>query len=248
MFSVYLIDDEPLILEDVAAKTIWQECGFEVTGKNISAEVALEEIKNSHYDVVFCDLRMPGMSGVELMGQARAWGVDSAFVMLSAFSAFQDSRDFFTSGGFDYLLKPLDEGELQITLERLSRQLFKNAGRKEATAGEENATIDPIMAYIRQNYTKKMTLSQLGQMFHLSPNYICNLFAKHYSQTFTSVVTGLRMDKAVRLIKTTDKAMKQIASECGYANYFYFCRVFKEYYNCTPSDYLKYSGEGNDPA
>ncbi|MDL2237650.1 helix-turn-helix domain-containing protein [Christensenellaceae bacterium OttesenSCG-928-K19] len=240
MFQVYLVDDDPIILDDVSAKPVWQECGFEIAGKSTSSREALKEILERRPDLVMCDLKMPGLDGIDLMTQVKNAGLDCEFLMLSAYASFQDSRDFFKQDGFDYLLKPVDEMELQIALERLARLLFhKNKpGTSDDTELSESAeVIDSIMAYIRRNFAKKLTLSHLGQTFHFNPNYICNLFAKQYGQTFTTILTSLRMNEAARLISSTSKPLKEIAAECGYANYFYFCRVFKEFFGCAPSEY-----------
>jgi AraC-like DNA-binding protein len=45
------------------------------------------------------------------------------------------------------------------------------------------------------------------------------------------------MEEAALLLKTTQKKVKEIAALCGYADYFYFCRVFREVYACTPTNY-----------
>ncbi|MDL2214449.1 helix-turn-helix domain-containing protein [Clostridia bacterium OttesenSCG-928-O13] len=238
MLSIYLVDDDPLILKNLSEKAIWQECGFEVCGTSHAPQEALQDIVHLQPDAVMCDLKMPGLDGVSLMAQAKNQGVDSAFIMLSAFASFQDSRDFFTNQGFDYLLKPVDEMELQITLERLARRLIKKNGPLPQVQVEQASTIDAIMNHIRRNYTQKITLNQLAELFHLNPNYIGNLFVKHYGQTFTSIVTSLRLNEALRLMENTTKPLKAIAADCGYPNYFYFCRVFKEHYGCTPGDYV----------
>lgn len=239
MFRVYLVDDDPIILEDVAAKPVWQECGFEIIGKSTSSREALKEIQRERPDLVMCDLKMPGLDGIDLMTQLKNSNAGCEFLMLSAHASFHDSRDFFKQDGFDYLLKPVDEMELQIALERLARLLFKKnpEGGAPPLETENTEVIDSIMAYIRRNYAKKLSLNHLGQVFHFNPNYICNLFAKQYGQTYTTILTNIRMTEAARLIGSTGRPLKEIAAECGYANYFYFCRVFKEFFGCAPSEY-----------
>jgi two-component system response regulator YesN len=53
--------------------------------------------------------------------------------------------------------------------------------------------------------------------------------------TFVAYTTKVRMDEAARLLKETQKNVKEIAALCGYHDYFYFCRVFREYHSCTPT-------------
>lgn len=225
----------------------WMDNGFEVIGSNTDPETALDEIQKLNPDVVFSDLKMPNMDGTTLIKVLRERGMSCEFIMLSAFSSFEDARSFFLMQGFDYLLKPLQQSEAEIVLERLSRKLSeKQKLVPTITFSSTNSkSFDDLVCYVMANYAKRITLESLSNQFHISANYICSLFAKYYNSSLTVFLTSLRMKEAARLIAETDKSFKEIAILCGYPDYFYFCKIFKRHFNITPSQYKDQIREKN---
>ncbi|MCL2702779.1 MAG: response regulator [Defluviitaleaceae bacterium] len=236
MYRVFFIDDEPLVLESFMTSPVFLECGFINTGHSVNPHAAAELIKETQPDVVFTDLKMPGLNGVELMAELKRSGYTGEFVIVSAYKEFEEARRFFMTDGFDYIIKPVSEQDLQALLEKLS---YKLADKKGETSREETPSpeLNIIAAYLRNNITAKHTLESTGMRFNLKPNFICNLFSRHLGTTFTAYMTNIRMEEASSLLKATKKTVKEIAALCGYHDYFYFCRVFRDTYSCTPTAY-----------
>lgn len=249
MYSVYIIDDDNLIIDSLMQTISWMDNGFEVIGTNIDPVIAIDEITALCPDVVFSDLKMPSLDGNELIQTLNEKGLNCEYIMLSAFSSFEDARNFFLLKGFDYLLKPLQESDAEIVLERLSRKL----GEKQKLvpsitfSSTNSKSFDDLVQYIMKNYSKHISLENLSSQFHISANYICSLFSKHYNSSLTVFLTNIRMTEAAKLILETDKSFKEIAIICGYQNYFYFCKVFKRYHNITPSQYKEQARRQNSP-
>lgn len=238
MYKVFLVDDEELIVKQIADMVPWMDNGFEVIGIETNPVKAVERVLNLKPNVVFTDLRMPNLDGHTFMRTVRESGLDTEFVMLSAYGTFEDARTFFQQEGFDYLLKPLQLPEVQLVLEKLAGKL-SNKYPMKADVDEDisNPAFNELVEYVKTNFKDKFTLDQLAKNFGLSAGYICNLFAKHYNTTLTRFVTQARMEYAVKLIESRDYPLKGIASECGYKDYFYFNKVFKGYYGMAPSKY-----------
>jgi len=239
MNSIYIVDDEKIIVDGLINTIPWLEYGFEVIGSNTDPETALNEITEKKPDVVFSDLKMPGCNGLELIDRIKERGIDTEFVMLSAYAEFEASRNFFLTGGIDYILKPLDQDKAGLVLEKVSRKL---AGKKNQTPSiqftpSQSVSFDDLVAYVTGNFNKKHSLNDLSERFNMAATYICDLFAKHYDSTLKIFITNLRMKEALRLIQETDTPLKEISSFCGYLNYQHFCRVFKAHYDKIPSDY-----------
>ena len=237
MFSVYIVDDEKLVADDLIASIPWLENGFEVIGHNTNPLAAIAEIAGRKPDIVFTDLKMPACDGIELIRRCRENGVDAGFVILSAYEDFQASREFFRLGGIDYITKPLDQDQAGFVLEQLSRRM---AGmNKQAPAARftpsHSKGFDDVVAYVTSNFSRKHTLKDLSDRFNVNPTYICDLFAKHFQSTLIIFVTNLRMTEASRLISETDTPLKEIAIFCGYPDYYYFCKVFKSHFGRSPS-------------
>lgn len=240
MYKVFLVDDEEVIVNQIANIVPWMDNGFEVVGLETNPKRALQKVLCIKPDVVFSDLKMPCIDGLSLMMSVREKGLETEFVMLSAYGTFEDAKTFFKQEGFDYLLKPLQLDEVQLVLEKLAVKLAKKYPIKlEARDENINPAFTELIDYVIENYQEKFTLSKLGKKFGLSAGYICNLFAKHYNTTLTCFITNIRLDKSVELMKNKNYSLKQIASECGYQDYFYFNKVFKAHFGMSPSQYIK---------
>jgi YesN/AraC family two-component response regulator len=240
MFKAYFIDDEPLVLEEFHSNPLFTDYGYQAVGSATNPLKAIAEIKELLPDVVFTDLRMPDLSGVDLIEQLRDEGVDCDFIIISAFPEFDEQRRFFLLDGFDYLLKPVSDESLQNLLSRLSPAIAgKNAaGAISAEWGDTSSgQLVDIVAYLKENISGKHTLESVAEKHHLSDTSVYRLFTGHLGMTFSTYMTRIRMEEATRLLKETGKDVKEIARLCGYSDYFYFCRVFKKHYSCTPTNF-----------
>lgn len=239
MYQVYVVDDDPVILDEIVNTVPWLDNGFAIVGSSVSPTDAIENIKRLCPDVVFSDLKMPDMDGVDMIKVLQDNNIICEYVMLSAFDSFEDSRRFFRLDGFDYLLKPLRQDEVQIVLERLALRLSKKVRQEPDSTGNMAPTFAALVTYLNNNYQQKHTLDSLSKQFNLGSNYICNLFSKHFNSTLTRYITELRMNAALQMMRVPGKAYKEIAIDCGYTDYYYFCKVFKEFYGASPTGYMK---------
>lgn len=241
LYRVYIVDDEWMIVDNLINGLPWQDNGFEIAGSNTNPFDAIAEIHDIKPDIVFCDLKMPGMDGLKVISLVKEQGNDCEFVMLSAHAEFNASRDFYRMGGFDYLLKPLNEQDAELLLEKLSRKISVKLGNHSSLMLKKTnmQAFDNMIDYIVKNYDKKHSLKKLSTQFNISQSHICGLFSKHYGISLSVFLTDIRMKEASKLIIKTDRAIKTIAVECGYSDYFYFFKVFKGYWGVSPTEYRK---------
>lgn len=116
MPKVLLIEDEASIravLKDILKDQ--KELKLEVDEAKDGAE-GLSKLENDHYDVVFCDIKMPKMDGMEVLQQAKTKGIASTFIMISAHGTTEIAVDATKLGAYDFLQKPPDLNRLLITL------------------------------------------------------------------------------------------------------------------------------------
>ncbi|MDR0272243.1 MAG: response regulator [Clostridiales bacterium] len=235
MYEAYFVDDEPIILKSLLCNPVFKECGYEVVGFSTEPFEAEKDIARLLPDIVFTDLKMPELTGVELMERIRKKGIDCEFIIISAYDEFKATRRFFTLGGFDYLIKPVVAEELQEVLNRLTEKI-SDKKRRTAAARTQSPELNAITLYLKSNLTEKHTLESLGAKFHINHTYICDLFANHLGTTFTSYMTKLRMDTAEKFLTETQKNIKEIAWLCGY-DYLHFVKTFKKHCGCTPTEF-----------
>jgi YesN/AraC family two-component response regulator len=240
VYSIYIVDDELPIVQLLLNSIPWLEHGFGVIGNSTNPQTAYTEIIEKKPDVVFSDLRMPDENdGIKLIEKLMKNGAQTEFVMLSAYDDYSAVREFFLMGGVDYLLKPLDNDNAALVLEKLSRKLA-NKHKQTPTVQfvpSQSKGFDELIEYVTANFNKKLSLIGLSEKFNMNQTYICDLFTKHYSSTFTVFISNLRMREASRLIVENDVPLKQISSHCGYSDYQKFCTAFKQHFGKTPTEY-----------
>ena len=105
MISVYIADDEVWIT--IGLKKLIQKSGlpFEVIGEAHNGVTTLEDIKTLKPDVLFTDIRMPGLSGLEVMSYISEHQFATKVVLISGYAEFEYARQAMLCGAFDYLLK-----------------------------------------------------------------------------------------------------------------------------------------------
>ena len=237
MYKVFFVDDEQLVLDSFMSKSVFMECGYINIGHSTNPLEAVKMVLEMNPDVVFTDLKMPLLSGVELMNEIKNAGFGGEFVIISAYREFEEARRFFTMDGFDYLVKPVSDTDLQDLLEKLSVKLGEKNPEGGPVKETSSAELNKITAFLHKHMAEKHTLDSLCKEFDLKPNFVCKLFSRHLGTTYTSYLTSMRMEEAAFLLRTTQKPVKEITHMCGYQDYFYFCRVFRDKYGCTPSVY-----------
>ena len=232
IYSVYLIDDEPMAVEELKRQIPWQQYGMQVIGSQTSPQDGLKEAILFKPHAIFSDMKMPGMNGIQLAQALHNSLPNSEVIIVSAWSEFDYARQALREGCFDYLLKPLKESEYGPTLQRLFNHL---AQKSPAALPTDGSPLEEILNYIRANFSQRITLSTLSDQFHISQNTICSYFNRYMRTTFVSFLTDLRMKEAEKLLSQTSLSIKEIAAYSGYDDYFYFCRVFQRQFSCTPT-------------
>lgn len=96
-----------------------------------------------------------------------------------------------------------------------------------------NTACDYIVAHCSRN----LPLEEVAQEVHLSPFYFSRLFKKEKGYNFADFITQVRLDRAKKLLRDPDNTVVRIASDVGYKDASYFCRVFRQITGMTPNQY-----------
>lgn len=131
MLKVLLVDDEPYVLEGLSTMVDWAAYGFSVyTAAN--GEDALEIVRESDPDLVITDIRMPGMNGIEFIKLSiERYHANAEFVILSGYDDFSYAKEAMRYHVCDYLLKPLDDEELDRLISRMAAKICKKRAKAD---------------------------------------------------------------------------------------------------------------------
>lgn len=116
MFKVFVVDDEPFIIEGLHHIVDWQEFGLEIAGFAYDGRQALDMLRALKVDVLITDISMPEMNGLELIRELRADQPELKIIVLSGFNEFDYLKEGMKYGIENYLLKPINVHELKETL------------------------------------------------------------------------------------------------------------------------------------
>jgi DNA-binding NtrC family response regulator len=168
--KILIVDDELIIRESLAG---WLERdGHEVT-KTASGEQALDVLKETRFDILLVDIKMEGISGLDLLKQVKESLPEVAVVMITAYGSISTAIEAMKNGAYDYLLKPFEPAELGVLIEKITEH--------QAQAREN--------LFLRQQYQDRTRFeSMMGQSIPMQE--IFDLIQDIAPQGSTVLITG----------------------------------------------------------
>lgn len=249
MIRVYIADDEVWITLGLKKLIQKSNLPFDVIGEAHNGVTALEDIKALKPDVLFTDIRMPGLSGLDLMSYISEHQLPTKVVLISGYAEFEYARQAMLCNAFDYLLKPIQQETLNKTLNRLKNELEPDTPDTAEIPPAESTVTDlsaagnslfkKILAYIQEHDTEELSLTALAETYNISSSRLSTLIKKELGLSFSEYITARRMQKAKELLKDDSRSIEEIAGAVGYHDYFYFTKVFKKTQGISPSKYRK---------
>jgi two-component system, response regulator YesN len=123
--NVFIADDESYVLEGLKVIIDWNKLGFSICGEAQNGEDALNKILELQPDLVLLDIRMPKLTGIEIVKIAREKNFTGKFIIISGVSDFKYAQTAMRYGVDFYLTKPIDEDELTSAVISVSDDLKK---------------------------------------------------------------------------------------------------------------------------
>ncbi len=245
MYSAIIIDDEPWTIIDIEQTLPMEELGFRITNSFKDPKTALVHIITQKPDLIITDIRMPNMTGIELMQKIREQNISCEIIIISGYGEFEYAKKAIQFGATGYCLKPLNPKEAYETLKLVKERLDKRNQERNDDADNNTTTevnidnFEQMVNYIDTHFSETLTLKSLANKFYLNPNYCCSLFTKFKRTTFSQYLTNIRLTEAKKLLESSSYSLDEISSLVGFHDYFYFSNVFKKYSNLSPKDYRK---------
>lgn len=133
MRKVLIVDDELLARRMLKESIVWEEYGYCVAWEAQNGKEGLETAVRRRPDVIFVDIKMPLMDGLEMVKQLNSLGVSSKIVMLTCYDDFSYVREAMRYGAVDYLLKhTFEQEDLAALLGRIEKLLRKEEANLES--------------------------------------------------------------------------------------------------------------------
>ena len=114
--KILIVDDELILRESLAG---WLERDGHTIQTASSGEEALEKLEETRFDILLVDIKMEGISGLDVLRSVKESDPDVAVVMITAYGSIPTAIEAMKKGAYDYMLKPFDPNELGVLIEKI---------------------------------------------------------------------------------------------------------------------------------
>ncbi|RKM60604.1 response regulator [Butyrivibrio sp. CB08] len=241
MYKVLIVDDEPVIVEGLRKIVDWEKYNCVVVGTASSGKEGLEMTEKFQPDILFTDIRMPGMDGLTMIAALRSEHSDMQIVILTGYRDFDYARTALNLGVFRYLVKPSKMKELDEAMESLTKRLEEigQAQEKETLPDNESANnfvVKQAISYIEQHYKEKLQLTDVAEKVYVSHWHLSKLL-NSTGKSFSDVLNEVRIENAKKLMEDSSLHIADISERVGFADTAHFSRVFKKYAGMSAGEY-----------
>lgn len=248
MLKALIADDEFWMLEGLK-KVIKRDCPhFTVAAAAKDGVQAMEWLEKESFDLIITDIRMPKMDGLQLLQEMRRRGWNMPVLIVSAYSDFDYAKQAIHYGAFDYILKPINRGEIAAALERIRGELAAKGHPQEALLDttpelplQGKQVIEEIQRQVQTQYMHDLSIVDMADKMGFNASYLSRLFKQETGKGFVQYLTEYRLDISTRMMQVGGFSMVEIARQVGYSDYKHFRKVFKQYTGMSPSEYQKRS-------
>ncbi|RED66174.1 response regulator [Cohnella lupini] len=158
MFKLLIVEDEASFREAILTMIDWESEGIRVIGTASNGRKAIEAMEEEKPDILLTDIRMPMMSGLELIEEAKARGIDLIPVLLTGYSEFEYAQKALKLGVFDYILKPCNPKQVKEVIGKVKDELVRERSKanqvdrleRQWTANARMVTEDKLLKWLRE--------------------------------------------------------------------------------------------------
>ncbi|MBW2240675.1 MAG: sigma-54-dependent Fis family transcriptional regulator [Deltaproteobacteria bacterium] len=142
-FQILVVDDDRAMREMLVS--LFKDQGYWVQQAD-TADEALLQAAELDYDVVLSDIRMPGRSGIELVGELRKLRPETPVVLMTAFGTIDSAIESMRAGAFDYITKPFEPDAVAFAVERaLERRMLEEENRRLRRAVDRTSSMGELI-------------------------------------------------------------------------------------------------------
>ncbi|WP_055108872.1 response regulator transcription factor [Paenibacillus ihumii] len=147
-----------------------------------------------------------------------------------------------------------NNSSFKVSLNTFSDMSFQSATKKLLDLAETNGDVDSdfgdkkdedesihivdkVVAFVENNYMKDIGIGQIAYDLEVTPNYLSSLFHRRQGVTFMKFLTKIRMERAKEILEHNPHIkIYEVAEQVGYYTTRHFTKLFREYFNCYPSE------------
>ena len=238
--KLLIADDEDTIRNAIAKYIQLHTDRFDKIYLAANGQEAVDIIFRDKPDIMFLDVQMPLLDGIEVMQEAKRADILPYTMILSGYDEFKYCQQALRLGAKEYLLKPVRSSDILQMLNRVADELFGTQESIEVKQMEEkNHLVELAKEYIEEHYYENLMLTDVAQKVGVSAGYLSTLFQKQLSKGFVDYLNEIRIEHACTYLQQNFLKTYEIAYKVGFNDEKYFSKVFKRIKGQPPSAYRK---------
>ena len=246
MYRLLIADDEITIRSGLTRMIDWNTIGFEIAANLEDGKDVISYVEDHEIDVIFTDVEMFEVSGIEVAKWVAENRPDIIVVMISGYKEFDYVKGALSFGVFDYILKPIDPDEIVKVFTRVRNKLDGSGRKKKAISNEEPAAlptpekcVEKAQEYIREHISEELTVEGIAQSVFMSRSYFAKEFRRCTGDSVMDYIIRKRMELAIEMMREGETSQKKISERVGYGDIKYFQRSFKKHTGYTVKEYIR---------
>ena len=253
-----LIADDEKNIRNGLLSLPWNTLGIQKVYQAENGLEALEILEGKQIDIVISDIKMPGLSGLELAEFVQKNSLDTAVVLLTGFSEFEYAQKALRNGVLDYMLKPLRPKDILATVLKVKETLEKRRYKEKVVERYEGAANSrdyqeqiswhfrgvneqamEILKDVAQNFSQGVSLNSLAEKYHYSVAYLSRMIKKETGFSFSEILNSIRLAQAAELLQKDCGKISMAGEMAGFSDQKYFSQVFKKAFGVSPGEFRK---------
>lgn len=243
MFTLIVVEDSTLLrqglVHSISQKLPW----IDVIGEAEDAIQGKSLILEMRPEIVLTDIRLPGMTGLKMLQEVMQVYTPQVIVV-SGYSEFEYCREALSLGVLAYIVKPIDEKELEDSLKyaasrlldrrHIDKNLLYTGGGKGGTKAHH---VNQVIRFIHAHYAEEISVSGIARELNINEDYLGRIFKESTSFSINEYRSNYRIAQASQLLARPELAIHEIARAVGIENQHYFSQLFKQKMGVTPTQY-----------
>jgi len=258
LIKILIVDDEYLERTLIKMGIEWEQNGFQISGEANSGEEALEIISKDKPDVVFTDICMPFMDGLELCKNIREKYFDVKIVIITGHRDFEYAQRAIGFGINDFILKPINHDKILSVCLKLKEEIdekqsfldefnkMKNilggltVSKTPIRVSKINENVEGAKKFIEDNISNcELSLPEIAATLYVNSSYLSRIFKQETGENVVDYIMKLRIAKSIDLLNETNLKAYEIAERVGIGDAHYFSMCFKKFMGKSINDYKK---------
>jgi len=251
MIKACIVDDEKLVRKGIITIMPWEKFSIEVVAEASNGVRALEIMSEQPIDLLFTDLNMPEMDGMQLIREVKEKYPNVQIVILTCHPEFEYVQEALRLGAIDYILKTQLENDL---MEDVLQQIVKRYDKRLSTVSKPKPmdlitvnkgkypdeivqSILKTVTYMGEQDEMSFTQEQVAKVANMSRGYFSQCFKDIMGTSFHKYLKNMRLTKSKQLLLSTNRPIYDIAQQTGFKDEKYFSRLFLLEVGMLPSDF-----------